>query len=193
MLASRESRSSGSEPRRERRAGIAGPAGQRAQACEQLLDGERLGQVVVGSGVQADHTVADAVERSQHQDRHAVAGPAGRTAHAEPVQIGQPHVEDDQVGLLAARAPPGRQSPCRRARPDSPPRPARPRATGRWRGHPRLPAAVARAASWANDSRPVPALSESLPKPRQPSTGSGRTPESALLRWSAFNRRRVRC
>ncbi len=88
-------------PDLERRLVAARAAGERAQPGEQLLDRKRLGQVVVGAGVEPDHAVADAVERRQHQDRHVVARAAGAAAHAEAVHVGQAHVEDHQVGLLA--------------------------------------------------------------------------------------------
>ena len=54
------------------------PAQQGAQPGEQLLQGEGLGQVVVGAGVEALHPVADRVAGGQHQDRYVVAG--GRSA-----------------------------------------------------------------------------------------------------------------
>jgi hypothetical protein len=43
--------------------------GERAQAREQLRDGERLGQVVIRADVQAGDAVLDGVTGGQHQDR----------------------------------------------------------------------------------------------------------------------------
>src|SRR5205814_1291210 len=58
---------------RRREGGAA--ARQGLEAGEQLTEGERLGQIVVGTDFQPPHAVVDGVERRQHQDRrrHAVA------------------------------------------------------------------------------------------------------------------------
>src|SRR6476646_7787336 len=47
----------------------AAPAGKGAHAREQLSEGERLGQVVVGADIEAGNTVVDGVPRGEHQDR----------------------------------------------------------------------------------------------------------------------------
>ncbi len=73
-------------------------AQQRAQAGEQLLERERLGQVVVGARLQARDAVADAVARGEHQDRRAVAGVAQPAADLEAVEPGHQDVEQDRVG-----------------------------------------------------------------------------------------------
>ena len=80
-------------------------AQQRADPGEQLLERERLDEVVVGTGVEAVHPVAHAGARGQHQHRHAVAlgpqAPAGR----EAVDLGHQHVQDDHVRLGRADLP----------------------------------------------------------------------------------------
>ena len=92
----------------------AGPAQQRAHAGQQLLGGERLGQIVVGAGVDALDLLAPAAARSQDQHREApVGGPPG-AQHGEPVELGQAQVQHDGVvglgvaqklGLLAVARP----------------------------------------------------------------------------------------
>ena len=71
---------------------------QRAQAGQQLAHVERLGDVVVGSGVQrADLVLAvDAGREHQHRpgEPRAQAG-----EHLGAVQVGQAQVEDDDVGM----------------------------------------------------------------------------------------------
>ena len=49
---------------------LARPAQQRARARDQLAHAERLGQVVVGAALEADHLVRLLAPRGQHQDRH---------------------------------------------------------------------------------------------------------------------------
>ena len=80
------------------RCGLAGPAQQGADPGEQLLERERLHQVVVGAGLEPLDAVGDRVARGQHQDRRAAALGAKLAADLEPVDAGHEHVEDDQVG-----------------------------------------------------------------------------------------------
>ena len=105
----------------------AGPAQQRADAGRQLLGCERLGEVVVGAGLEpGDHVVGVGPGR-HHDDRH-VARSADRPAHLEAVDAGQHDVDEHDVGrlaaeglerFLAARRPRRRPSPRPRA-PSSP-------------------------------------------------------------------------
>ena len=62
-------RRSSPRPRRRAAAAAAGAAA-RARARDQLADAERLGQVVVGAALEADHLVGLLAPRRQHQDRH---------------------------------------------------------------------------------------------------------------------------
>ena len=70
---------------------LAGPVGgapeQRTQACEQLLEGERLREVVVRAGVQAFDTVFDLHPGREHQHGQADACPAEAPANLEPVDL----------------------------------------------------------------------------------------------------------
>jgi hypothetical protein len=70
----------------------------RAHARQQLLDRERLDQVVVGAGVEAGHLVVDRVLGRQDDDRR-VARLADAPRDLEAVQHGQHEVEHDEVGV----------------------------------------------------------------------------------------------
>ena len=71
----------------------------RAHARQQLGEPERLGDVVVGAGVEPADGVHLAVLRGQEHDRHRRALLAHALAHLEPVDAGQPDVEHQQVVL----------------------------------------------------------------------------------------------
>ena len=78
--------------------GVAGRAAQqRAHARQHLLEMERLGDIIVGAGVEALHLVAPAVARGQHQHRHGAAGAAPGFQHRNAVHLRQADVEDDGV------------------------------------------------------------------------------------------------
>ena len=66
---------------------------------QELDPAEGLGQVVVGPGVEAPDLVALGGERGQHQDGH-VAHVPDPLEHLPAVEVGQAHVEDDQVGVV---------------------------------------------------------------------------------------------
>ena len=90
-------------------------AQERAQPREQLLERERLDQVVVGAGVEPGDAVVDLVAGGQHQDRRRVPLAAERAAGLEPVHDRHQHVEHDRVDAAAGEreaAPPGRRRPC---------------------------------------------------------------------------------
>ena len=74
-----------------------GAPDQRPQAGQQLLDAERLGQVVVRPGVDALHLLLPGVAGGEDQDRHRVAGGAPAAQDREPVQPRQAEVEHDRV------------------------------------------------------------------------------------------------
>ena len=78
------------------------PAQQGAQPGEQLLERERLGQVVVGPGVETLDAVADGVARGEHEDRHAVADLAQRPGGLQAVEARHHHVHHDGVRVDAA-------------------------------------------------------------------------------------------
>ena len=68
-----------------------------AHARQQLADGERLLDVVVGAEVERGDLLRLAVARRQHDDRRGGEA-AGARDHVLAVHIGQAEVEDDQVG-----------------------------------------------------------------------------------------------
>ena len=73
------------------------PAAQRLDPREQLLERERLGDVVVGAGAERLHLEVHRVLRGEHQHRGRVAAVAQRAEHLEAVHPGQPQVEHDEV------------------------------------------------------------------------------------------------
>ena len=85
--------------RRRRRATQHRPHPQR-----QFTRAERLGQIVVGAGLQTVHTVFHAATRSQHQDRRVDPLAADAPAKIEAVPAGQHDVEDDDVRSPAPEA-----------------------------------------------------------------------------------------
>ena len=76
-------------------------AQQRPHPGQQFLERERLGQVVVGAGIEAGHPLGHRVARGQHQDRQVVAGAAELTADFEAVQPRHHHVEHQGVRPIA--------------------------------------------------------------------------------------------
>ena len=80
-----------------------GPAAeQRADPREQLGKVVRLGQVVVGAGIEALDALVRFPARGQHQDGRRDAFRAQLAAHVEPVDAGQEDVEDDEVVVVDA-------------------------------------------------------------------------------------------
>ncbi len=76
-----------------------------ADAAAQLGQAERLGDIVVGAGLETLDGVGLGVERGQHDDRHDVALLAQRAADVIAVGPGaERDVEQDHVELLAAGA-----------------------------------------------------------------------------------------
>src|SRR5664279_6582477 len=71
----------------------------RPQPSEQFIDAERFGDVVIRPGIQGLHLVTAAGTSGKHDDRHS--RPATQPPdHLDTVHIGQPEVEDDDVGYV---------------------------------------------------------------------------------------------
>jgi hypothetical protein len=77
----------------------AGAAEHSLDARHQLLQAERLDQVVVTPGREAPHLVLGGVAGGEEHDGRAPALLAPAAAHLEAVEVGQHHVEDDKVWL----------------------------------------------------------------------------------------------
>ena len=86
------------------RLGRLGAAQQRPQPRLELLQRERLDEVVVGAGVQAGDAIVDGVARGQHQHRRAIAGVAQAPADLEAVDPGHRDVEHDRVVARVGQA-----------------------------------------------------------------------------------------
>ncbi len=69
----------------------------RAHACQQLLERERLDEVVVGARVEPADAIGDRVARCQDENRRAVAGGAQPAADLEPVDVRHQQVEHERV------------------------------------------------------------------------------------------------
>ena len=74
-----------------------GAAHQRAQARQQFFGVERLGDVIVGAGVEARDLVAPAVARGEDKDRKHLARLAPAFQHGDAVELGKPEVEHNRV------------------------------------------------------------------------------------------------
>jgi hypothetical protein len=78
-----------------------------SDAGDELLRLERLDDVVVGSGLEADDNIHGVGPCSEHDDRHAGFG-ADPPAHLHAIQSWEHDVEEDEVGLGVTK---GREHP----------------------------------------------------------------------------------
>ena len=138
--------------RRPASSGAAQPAGAAqhgAHPGEQLLEGERLDQVVVGAELEAGEPVVQPVAGGEEDDRDVPRGPQA-LGQREAVQAGQHDVEHREVGRGGAGCarlttvgerrhgvPVGARAP-RRPRPAARPRPRRRRSAPARRARSRL-------------------------------------------------------
>jgi hypothetical protein len=77
------------------------PSEQRPDASRELLGHDRLGDVVVGAGLEAGHHVVGVGLGGDDDDRHDALGP-DEPAHVEPRDVGQAQVEQDEVDVVLA-------------------------------------------------------------------------------------------
>jgi hypothetical protein len=83
-----------------------------SDAGDQLLHAERLGEVVVAADGQATQAVLDRIAGGEEHDRDLVAGRPQPPADLEAVNVGQHHVEHNQItrcagtGQVVERFPP---------------------------------------------------------------------------------------
>jgi hypothetical protein len=78
---------------------------QRMQPGDDLGEGERLGQVVVGAEVEPLDTRSDVGGGREHEDPRRALGAHELTAHLVAVDVGQVAIEDDDVVVDDGRAP----------------------------------------------------------------------------------------
>ena len=71
-----------------------------ADAGEQHAETEGLGHIIVSAGIEAQDGVRFRSLRGQHDDRTLVAVAAHDLAGFAAVEIGQVHVEENDVGVL---------------------------------------------------------------------------------------------
>ncbi len=80
----------------ERAGAVAAPPPQeRVEPRGELGEGERLDEVVVGAGLEPGDAVVDLVARGQDADRDVDAVGPHPADHADAVEVGHHHVEDD--------------------------------------------------------------------------------------------------
>ena len=108
---------------------------QRVQADAQLVEVERLGQVVVAARLEAGDLVVEPVAGGKEEHGGVDPGGPQRQAQVAPVGVGQPDVEHQHVGPAASRRPaaPRPRSRPPRGRGPSPATPARAPSAGRAR------------------------------------------------------------
>ena len=102
-----------------------GAAQQRAHPGQQRLDVERLGDVVVGAGVQAAHRVLVLGPRGHHDHRQVAGrrpcgGSGGRPRCRTSPAASSPAARGPAASRRCGSAPPGRRRPPRRGSPASP-------------------------------------------------------------------------
>jgi hypothetical protein len=80
-----------------------GAAGESAQAGGQLVVGEGLDEVVVGTRIEPDNAVVDRVSGGQHEDRQIAPFAADAAGDLEARDVGQADVEDDDIDAVLAQ------------------------------------------------------------------------------------------
>ena len=85
-----------------RLADLLGPPAERLDPRQQLLEGERLGDVVVGARAEGMDLEVDRVLRREDQNRRRGPPVPQRAQHFEPAHAGQPEIEHQEV-VPAAR------------------------------------------------------------------------------------------
>ena len=83
----------------------AGPAQHRAHPGDELLEAERLGDVVVAADRESLHLLLGGVAGGQEHDRHVVPVGPEPLHDREPVAVGEHDVEHHEVGAELLRRP----------------------------------------------------------------------------------------
>ncbi len=74
--------------------------GERSQAREQLVEGERLDEIVVGAGVESRDAIDDRVACRQHENRHLETSGTQRARHGDAVTMRKHVIEHHGVVLV---------------------------------------------------------------------------------------------
>ena len=74
---------------------------QGADSQRELLEREGLGHVVVAAADEACHAIILGIARGEEDDRDEIPIGAQPAADLEAVDVGQHHVEDDDIGRRA--------------------------------------------------------------------------------------------
>ena len=86
------------------RARDAGAAREGAEAGQQFLEVEGLGEVIVGAAIEAGHAVVHGAAGGQHEDGRAKSGGAQFAADRVTILDGKHHVENHEVVFIDLRA-----------------------------------------------------------------------------------------
>ena len=70
--------------------------------CEQLLNGKRLGQVIVGAGIESCHLVHHGIACGDHNHRHIFVL-ADAPQHLHTVELRQQYIEQNQIVVALQR------------------------------------------------------------------------------------------
>ena len=81
----------------------AAPPEQGADAGEELVEPERLRQVVISAGIESPHDVLDRVARGQHEDRRVASFPPQLLRDLESGFLRQHDIQQDHVILVNVR------------------------------------------------------------------------------------------
>ena len=73
---------------------------ERSNPGQQLGEGERLDQIIVGSAVEADHPILERIARRQDEHRRVDAALPQRAENLQPIASGQHEVEQNDVETL---------------------------------------------------------------------------------------------
>jgi hypothetical protein len=76
---------------------------ERSDACEQLVESERLHEVVVGTSVEPVDPIANGGASGQHEDGDLIAGSPKAAADLDAIESRKAEVEDHCVVLIAHR------------------------------------------------------------------------------------------
>src|SRR3954453_7903567 len=74
-----------------------GAAQERTNAGKHLFEVERLGHVIVRTGIEALHLVAPSIAGGEHQDGHGPACPTPSFQNRDAVHLGQADIQNDRV------------------------------------------------------------------------------------------------